>query len=327
MNLDLTVSAEAEPLVLPGRMRLDERERRAAVADWRGRMVSEHVSARVFAGLLPQMMRAGVGPDLQAEVAEMIAEELRHARLCARVVSALGGTPIAPLPPLPEVPAHEDAPPVEAFLRNLISISCLHETVAVAVIEASRHAIVDEALHGVVTAILKDEVGHARLGWRLLGEEADRLDARARERMSEYLVTAFAQLRARNQLDVAHRVSDQAAELGVCDGYDATALFFHTVEAVIVPGLEEHGLSAQAAWPRLVGDVGASQPVAAAQVPATQVSAVGHTLPQPPQLSGSVLTLLHTPLHSIWPAAHELAAPHTPLLHERLQQSVPVPQP
>jgi hypothetical protein len=253
MRLDLT--KQAAPLSLPGLASLDERERAAAIHDWRGRMASEHVSARVFAGLLPQMMRAGIDADLQAEVADMILEELRHARLCAGVVRALGAEAVTELPPLPEVPAHAGVEPLEALLRNVISISCLHETVAVAIIEATRQAIADDGLCALVTSILKDEVGHARLGWRLLEREGARLDGAARGRLSRYLVPAFRQLRARNHLDVSHRISDATAQLGVCDGFDATRLFFHTVEAVILPGLERHGLAARAAWMEAQRDV------------------------------------------------------------------------
>jgi len=69
---------------------LDESGRQAAIATWRGRMVNEHISARVFAALIPQMMRAEIDGARQAAVAEMIADELRHARQCAAVVIAFG---------------------------------------------------------------------------------------------------------------------------------------------------------------------------------------------------------------------------------------------
>jgi len=53
-----------------------------------------------------------------------------------------------------------------------------------------------------------------------------------------------------------------------------------------------------------------------AHVPAEQVDvALGaeHTCPQPPQLFTSVLRFRHTPLHSVWPGAHE--ATHAPAWH------------
>jgi hypothetical protein len=248
MRLDLTAQARATSLPFTDLDELEPGERAFAIEDWRGRMVSEHVSARVFAALVPQLMAAGIDPEIQAEVAAMIGEELRHARLCAAVVQALGGEPVATIDRLDEVPRHEDAPPLEALLRNILSISCLNETVAVAIIGASRDAIVHPGLHALLTSILKDEVGHARLGWRILEAHAAQLDGGLRARLSRYLVPAFRQLRERNTLDLAHRVSDRAMTLGVCDGRDATGLFLRTVEEVIVPGLEAHGLEAAPAW-------------------------------------------------------------------------------
>ena len=73
---------------------------------------------------------------LQAEVPAMIADEYRHARQCAGVVLALGGDPVAPLPAIQALPEHADVSPLEAVLRNVISVGCLSETVAVSVIRA-----------------------------------------------------------------------------------------------------------------------------------------------------------------------------------------------
>ena len=40
----------------------------------------------------------------------------------------------------------------------------------------------------------------------------------------------------------------EGAELGLCSGSDARRLFLDTVEHVIVPALEHHGLPARRAW-------------------------------------------------------------------------------
>ena len=69
----------------------DAESRQAAIVEWTNRMVHANVASRLFAGLLPQMMRAGVDSGFQAATAEAVVDELRHARLCAAVVEALGG--------------------------------------------------------------------------------------------------------------------------------------------------------------------------------------------------------------------------------------------
>ncbi|MEZ4452027.1 MAG: ferritin-like domain-containing protein [Nannocystaceae bacterium] len=231
---------------------LDARDRAAAIATWRGRMVNEHVSARVFAGLVPQLMRAEVDADLHEEVAAMIADELRHARLCAAAVHALGGEAIAELPPITAIPEHEDATPIEAVLRNVISIGCLSETVAVALIDGERLRTPDPELSTLLAEILADEVQHARFGWRFLEALAPGLDAATRSRIDAYLEVAFAHLIEHELAHLPARPapSSAAEEIGVCDGNEARGLFFDTLRSVIVPGLTAHGFQAQDALRR-----------------------------------------------------------------------------
>lgn len=257
VRLDLRAEAAAAALPLDGTM-LSDLERRAAIGTWRGRMVNEHISARVFAGMIPQMMAAGVPASSIAEVADMIAEELRHGVQCAAVVHALGGDAVAELPPLPAVPLHADAEPLEALLRNVLSIACLSETVAVALIGAERELAGPPAMQTTLKEILADEVGHARFGWRLLETLGPRITPELRARLGDYLVAAFRHLR---EHELAHLPPDpapsaQAESYGVCDGNDARALFFETVHAVIIPGLETHGIPAARAWTASGGAAG-----------------------------------------------------------------------
>jgi hypothetical protein len=247
--LDLRVEAAAAQLPLDGAM-LSDLERREAIGTWRGRMINEHISARVFAGMIPQMMAAAVPAASIAQVADMIAEELRHGVQCAAVVHALGGDAVAELPPLPAVPLHADAEPLEALLRNVLSIACLSETVAVALIGAERELAGPPAMQSTLTAILADEVGHARFGWRLLETLGPRLTPELRARLGDYLIVAFRHLR---EHELAHlppqpAPSARAESFGVCDGHEARALFFETVRSVIIPGLEAHGIPAERAW-------------------------------------------------------------------------------
>ncbi len=247
--LDLRAEAAAAALALD-RAALNELERGAAIGTWRGRMVNEHISARVFAGMIPQMMAAGVPASCTAEVADMIAEELRHGVLCAAVVHALGGDATAELPPLPAVPLHADAEPLEALLRNVLSIACLSETVAVALIGAERELAGPPVLQSTLATILADEVGHARFGWRLLETLGPRLTPDLRARLGDYLVAAFRHLREHELAHLPPRPAPSALaeSYGVCDGDEARVLFFETVRSVIIPGLEAHGIPAERAW-------------------------------------------------------------------------------
>jgi hypothetical protein len=222
----------------------------SARATWLGRMVNEYSSARVFEGTAEQIRLAGLDDALARECLGFAAEERRHGVLCGAVVEALGGEALAPLPERDAFPFHSDCSPLEALLRNLISISCCSETVAVALIGAERLEMPDGELRELLSTIYADEVGHARFGWALVGEYVPRLDPLARGRLSRYLSLVLAHL---EEHELAHLPTTQApppegAALGLCSGGDARGLLYDTIHEVIVPGLRAVGLDADRAW-------------------------------------------------------------------------------
>lgn len=248
--LDLRQEAAAGAAALRELPVLTASEQQAAIGTWRGRMVNEHISARVFGALLQQAMAAGISAKRTAELAAFASEELHHARQCAAAVCALGGDAHAPLPHLPAVPDHADAgSPLAAMLRNVISVCCLSETVAVALIRAETLQIGPPPLKALLDGILADEVGHARWGWTLL-RELQPFDPQIKRALDGYLPVALAHLVAHElaHLPNTQGFGDVAAQVGVCSGADARALFFDTVRQVIVPGLQECGLDAASAW-------------------------------------------------------------------------------
>ena len=248
--LNLEREAAAQALQIPGIDELDEVERASAIATWRGRMLNEHISARVFASLVPQMMAAEVSASHIHQVAGFVSDELRHGVQCAAVVHALGAKAEIEMPDLPAVPEHADVTPLEGLLRNILSVSCLSETVAVSLIDAERQRTGPPALEELLRSILADEVGHARFGWKLLDELAPRLTPDLRERLGNYLVAAFRHLREHELAHLPPRrpPTERSVAYGVCDGHEARELFFATVDEVIIPGLEAHGLPARRAW-------------------------------------------------------------------------------
>lgn len=222
----------------------------SAQATWRGRMINEYSSAAVFEGLAGQVEEAGLAPKLAQTCLGFAAEERHHGVLCAAVLEALGGEALADEREQHVYPKHVDIGPREALLRNLLSISCTSETVAVALIGAERLEMPEGPLRELLTRIYADEVGHARFGWRLVGQLVPRLDEAAKRRLSAYLAVCLAHL---EEHELTHIPADvkpppEAAALGMCNGNDARRLFYDTVAQVILPGLEAVGLDAQRAW-------------------------------------------------------------------------------
>ena len=251
--LDLRKEVAKNPLILPELGALPESELLAARHNWRQRMVSEHASARVFSALVGQAMHAGLARRQVYELTRMAREELDHGLLCARALVALGGDAVADLPALDPIPAHEDADPLEALLRNVLSVSCASETVAVALVATEREQAGPPAIRQVLDQILKDEVGHARFGWRLLAERP--LTPALRDRLSEYLVDVFAhQLAFHSPFLSMPCSSAEGIALGAPHGRSNWLVFVETMRGVVIPGLERHGLRATEAWQTVTGE-------------------------------------------------------------------------
>lgn len=215
---------------------------------WLARMVNEHGSARVFEALSAQLAEAGFDREAR-ECLEFAGEERKHGALCGAVVTALGGVAIAPALEALPMPEHAAVSRREAALRNVLSVACLSETVAVALVGAEWHEMPDGALRDVLGEIWADEIGHARFGYRLLRDALAGATDDERAGLAAYLPIAMRHLVEHElaHLPVATAVPEDGARVGLCDGESSRALLFQTIENAIVPGLAALGLPAQEA--------------------------------------------------------------------------------
>lgn len=231
-------------------LEVDPALRDVAIATWRGRMINEHRSAVVFEALADQLADAGLDEASVARCRSFADEERHHGVLCGAVVEALGGEARAECPADAPVPAHADVSRREAALRNLLSVCCLSETVATSLIGLEREQLPEGPLRELLTEIWADECGHANFGWRRLPALLpDPDDSAAQQRVLDYLRLALAHLETH---ELAHLPAGEAPvgghALGLCGGGEARVLLRATVEEIILPGLEAHGLPAREAW-------------------------------------------------------------------------------
>jgi hypothetical protein len=237
-----------------------EHLRAAAIATWHGRMINEYASSRVFTALAGQLACAGFEEDAD-EALQFAEEERRHGVLCGAVVEALGGEARGTLFEAPRFPEHRDAPPRAAVTRNVISICCMSETVAVALIGAERLEMpetieakprassdggrggeaprVKNELRALLTRIWADEIGHARFGWRFLERMSRSLTREERDAIRAYLPIAFAHLESHEHAHLPPRDAPKGGEsLGLCSGLDARVLLRETIDEVIAPRIQ-----------------------------------------------------------------------------------------
>jgi hypothetical protein len=229
----------------------------SARATWHGRMVNEYSSGRVFDQLADQLDARGVGEGYVTECRGFAGEERTHGALCGAVVEALGGQAVGAIRVEGELPEHPDAGALAGVVRNVLSVSCLSETVAVSLIGAERLEMPEGSLSELLTRIWADEIGHARFGWKLVASLLAAMNAAERAQVNAYLPVAFAHLERHElaHLPVGAQPPPEGAALGLCSGADARRLFYATVHEVIVPGLEAMGLDAAGAWRRRSGQL------------------------------------------------------------------------
>jgi hypothetical protein len=165
------------------------------------------------------------------------------------VVEALGGSARAEVDARAPLPSHPATSPRVAVLRNWLSVGCMSETVAVALIGMEREEMPEGALRDLLTTIWADEIGHARFGWALLREHVPSLGGEERAALARYLPWALAHLEAHELAHLPDHGAPAGGEvLGLCSGRDARHLLYDTIEGVIVRELEHLGLPARAAW-------------------------------------------------------------------------------
>ena len=220
---------------------------------WRGRMVNEYGSSFVFEQFAEQCSRHAKTLRFEESTLERLKEfaqeERRHGVLCGAVTKAFGGAAKAPALNSPPFPFHEEVEPLEGILRNLLSICCLNETVAVALIAAEREDMPAGVLKDILTEIWSDECGHAHFGWRQLASWLPD-DVDLKRRLGDYLAIAFGHLESHelSHLPLSSNPPLEGAQYGLCSGKEARALFYATVEGIIIPNLETYGIPARWSW-------------------------------------------------------------------------------
>jgi hypothetical protein len=212
-------------------------------------MVNEYSSHEVFGALGDQAVACGFGDAMRTKCLRFAEEERVHGVICGAAVVAFGEQAVSPQRPKALFPQHESVPRRARLLRNIISVCCMSETVAVALIGAEQIEMPDSPLRELLTRIYADEIGHARFGWQVMHDVCTSLHADERDAVDRYLPVAFAHLEAH---ELAHLPSVGGPiggeAYGLCSGLDARALLYDTIEQVIVPQLAAIGFRAADAW-------------------------------------------------------------------------------
>jgi hypothetical protein len=153
-------------------MKLEDAARHA----WLERAADEARSADLMA-ILAEAFTAAGAHDHAARARAFVDEERVHSALCAEIAIRFGAAPPAP-PPRVTLPA-------SSALELAVRILCVGETLSFGLLAANLRRATDPQMQRALHRIVRDEAGHARLGWDHLDDHLSTLSAALRRHLRE----------------------------------------------------------------------------------------------------------------------------------------------
>src|SRR5688500_17227898 len=144
---------------------LTDGERKRLAATWMRRSEAEYLAVSTFSVLAIDLVAARAPADVLSLCLRAGIDEVRHAEMCVRMAKIYSGEQNLPPPGMSYLPDDPEAPKLHQALANTMLVSYISETYATTVLSATRDLTTDPTAQAVLTAILSDEVMHARLGW------------------------------------------------------------------------------------------------------------------------------------------------------------------
>jgi hypothetical protein len=230
----------ASPATAVALENLSSEQRERLHRHWVDRASGELTTAVSFQIVLADLSSAGVPSELLQMVHTAIEDEHRHVDGCLRWARLLDPATNAQAELEGTEPASFSGASArdDRLLRTVFG-SCFSETVAVHVLRASHARISLPSVRRLNQRHLSDEVGHARVGWALLGWSG--LTARDRC-MIRAFVPEMTRL-TRMVWQSTPRPADERLEgLGYLSSRIVDAACDDALESVILPGLEHLGV-------------------------------------------------------------------------------------
>lgn len=212
--------------------------------------IGEYMAVDVFAKLAAALSVAGVPIDIVSAESRIPADEIRHTDLALRMARALGDR---------DEPLEVDTERYRYLGERLsmqdldiamLEMHALGESLACSMLASSRERATDPVVKAHYTALLRDEIHHARLGWHYLEWRAPQWSREERQRVADFageFIVSTEQMFVRGR-DAPRGAARAARALGVLDTKAQHTAIRTVMVDEIVPGLDGLGLGASHAW-------------------------------------------------------------------------------
>jgi rubrerythrin len=207
---------------------------------WARRFLIETEAAVRFGELAHRLWQAGAASPL-IELAERASgDERRHAAHCAHYVREFGGEVPPPVSRVVEyAPGH--LTPDQRLAYEVVAQSCVAETQSTATLVTLLDAARDARLKSVLQELARDEVQHARLGWAYLAWAQSRLDLHFLEPLLPGMISGSAGPEIFSD-GPPEAEDERLLRAGVIPRSRRRRLYLETLESVVLPGFETHGI-------------------------------------------------------------------------------------
>jgi hypothetical protein len=231
----------AATLALPVVSHLSCDARRTLAGVWEFRANAEREAELRFARLEQQLRSHDALPEAIALAERAVSDERRHVTICSELARAYGGGEprLVPVSARPLGPAA--LAPCDRLLYEIVAFCCISESFNASLMKvASDRASVPET-RAALRAILRDEVGHARLGWAHLAAERMRGRGAFLSELSPRMLAGA----IRSELFAPgppHPDADELETHGELSERERLAIFEMAADTVILPGFEAQGI-------------------------------------------------------------------------------------
>lgn len=199
---------------------------------WAHRACAEAASAQLYDALANWLRDHQPASQFVWELRDAAADERRHSTLCERRARELGWSDPLPAGTQPLATA---ALPLRIVQAQLVITLCIGETLNAALLQHELATSRDAAERTLTRELLRDEVRHARLGFRWLEDAAGRGD-----------LSPLTGLVARACSDALFRL-DAHGSASLTAREDRARLFHETMQTTIAPALAQCGIRVSSA--------------------------------------------------------------------------------
>ena len=222
----------------------------ALAADlWSGLARGEYGAVGLFAHIAAGLSFAGAPLDFVHAATQVSTDETRHAELCLRMAALCAAEPVMLGPAM----LHAELAPlvdVEELDFAMIHYVAISETLATALLTECQRRARDRLSRAVLTALLSDEVHHARLGWFYVAHRSPQWTLAERQRLADR-VSDFVVAIERDfwmGRDAPPAAARSARALGILDSKSQRAAVRDAMENEVIPALDAIGFSGSRVW-------------------------------------------------------------------------------